>query len=56
MNKNYQMDKIDETIRINDVVRFQPHILKSDLLVGIINYSTDDDSYEDFDSYTNRHN
>ena len=56
LNKNYQMMEIDEQIRVNDVVHFQPHILKRDLLVGIVNYNHDDDSYEDFESYSLRHN
>jgi hypothetical protein len=55
LNKNYQLDKKDENIRIKDVLHFQPHLLKKDLLVSIINYSPDDDSYEDFESFANRH-
>ena len=55
LNKNYQMEKEDEKITINDVLRLQSHILKIDLLIGIVNYSPDDDSYEDFDSFANRH-
>ena len=56
MNKNYQLEKIYETITIHDVIKLQSHISKSDLLVGIANYSPDDDSYEDFESFANRHN
>jgi len=56
LNKNYQMEKNDETITINDVVKLQPHISKIELLVAIANYSPDDDSYEDFESFANRHN
>jgi hypothetical protein len=56
LNKNYQMEKNDETITINDVVNLQPHISKIELLVAIANYSPDDDSYEDFESFANRHN
>ena len=55
LNKNYQIDEKDENILIKDVLHFQPHLLKKDLLVGIINYSPDDDSYEDFESFANRH-
>jgi hypothetical protein len=50
------MEKNDETITINDVVNLQPHISKIELLVAIVNYSPDDDSYEDFESFANRHN
>ena len=49
------MEKEDEKITFQDIFRLQPHIEKRDLLVGIINYSPDDDSYEDFDSFSNRH-
>ena len=55
LNKNYQMEKEDEKITFQDVLRLQPHIEKRELLVGIINYSPDDDSYEDFESFANRH-
>ena len=55
LNKNYQMDEEDEKITFQNVLLLQPHIDKKDLLVDIINYSPDDDSYEDFDSFTKRH-
>ena len=55
LNKNYQLDQKDETITIHDVIKLQSHISKNELLVGIINYSPDDDSYEDFESFANRH-
>jgi len=55
LNKNYQMLKEDEKITFKDVLQLQPHIDKRELLVGIVNYSPDDDSYEDFESYANRH-
>ncbi len=56
LNKNYQLEKKDETITILDVIKLQSHISKYDLLVGMANYSPDDDSYEDFESFANRHN
>jgi hypothetical protein len=31
-----------------DVLQYQTHLDKRDLLVGIVNYSPDDDSFEDF--------
>jgi hypothetical protein len=55
LNKNYQLTKEEEAINFKDVLRFQQHIDKRDLLVGIVNYSPEDDSYEDFESFTNRH-
>jgi hypothetical protein len=55
LNKNYQISKEEEQIRFQDVLQLQPHIEKRDLLVCIVNYSPDDDSFEDFESYANRH-
>jgi hypothetical protein len=55
LNKNYQLTEEEEKITFKDVLKFQPHIDKRELLVGIVNYSPDDDSYEDFESFSNRH-
>jgi hypothetical protein len=55
LNKNYQLTEEEEKITFKDVLRLQPHIDKKELLVGIVNYSPDDDSYEDFESFSNRH-
>ena len=55
LNKNYQMEEEDEKITFQDVLLLQPHIDKRELFIGIINYSPDDDSYEDFESFANRH-
>jgi hypothetical protein len=55
LNKNYQMTDEDEKITIQEVLKLQPDIDKKELLVGIINYSSDDDSFEDFESFANRH-
>jgi hypothetical protein len=54
LNTNYQMSKEEEKISFQDVLRLQPHIEKRELLIGVINYSPDDDSYEDFESFSNR--
>ena len=55
LNKNYQMLEEDETITVKDVIRLQPHIDKRELLVGLVNYCREDDSFEDFESFANRH-
>jgi hypothetical protein len=55
LNKNYQMTEEEEKITFKDVLKLQPHIDKKELLVGIVNYSPEDDSYEDFESFSNRH-
>ena len=55
LNTNYQICKEDENITAQDVLISQPHISKKQLLFDIINYTSDDDSYEDFDSFSKRH-
>jgi hypothetical protein len=55
LNKNYQFTEEEEKITFQDVLNLQPHIDKRELLVGIVNYSPEDDSYEDFESFSNRH-
>ena len=55
LNKNYQMTEEEEKITFKDVLDLQPHIDKKELLVGIVNYKYEDDSYEDFESFSNRH-
>ena len=55
LNKNYQFSEEDEKITFKDVLRLQPHIDKRELLVAIVNYKHEDDSYEDFESFSNRH-
>lgn len=55
LNKNYQMLEEDEKITVKDVLQLQSHIDKRELLVGIVNYCSEDDSFEDFESFANRH-
>jgi hypothetical protein len=49
------MTEEEEKITFKDVLDLQPHIDKKELLVGIVNYKYEDDSYEDFESFSNRH-
>jgi hypothetical protein len=55
LNTNYQLNKEDENITVKEVLELQPDINKKQLLFDTINYTSDDDSYEDFDSFANRH-
>ena len=50
----YQIDDDDKKININMVAKLQPHINKNDLLTALIDYNSDDDSVEDFQSYSER--
>jgi len=54
LNELYQFDEEDMKIDIDMVMQFQPHINKYELLKCIINYDSDDDSVEDFQSYAER--
>jgi hypothetical protein len=50
----YQFNDEDKKIDIDMVIKFQPHIDKNKLLSAIIDYNSDDDSVEDFQSYAER--
>jgi len=54
LNTNYQITEDEEKITIADVIKFQPHISKYDLFVGLMNYNDDYDSFEDFESVSNK--
>lgn len=50
----YQLHEEDMKIDINIVLKYQPHINKNDLLKSIIDYNSDDDSVEDFQTFADR--
>jgi hypothetical protein len=52
----YQLDDEDKKIDIDTVIQFQPHINKKELILGINEYNSDDDSVEDFETYVERNN
>ena len=54
LNKNYQFDEEDEKIRPVDVLFYQPHITKESLIKEMLNYDSDDDSIDDFETVANR--
>jgi hypothetical protein len=54
LNEKYQLHKDDKKITFDMVLKYQPHIKKNDLYNQIINYESDDDSIEDFETYSNR--
>jgi hypothetical protein len=55
LNENYHFLSEDDNISIDDVVKYQPHISKTQLLLGLANYTRADDSVEDFESFALRH-
>ncbi len=50
----YQLHNEDKAISMYTVLRYQKHINKQDLIKAMEMYNSDDDSIEDFESYTNR--
>lgn len=56
MNKKYQITPQEEKINIDFVLLTQPHINRLDLVNELINYDSDDDSFEDFYTYFSKNN
>jgi len=54
LNKKYQLLKEEEEITSELVLFFQPHISKKDLKREMEEYTSDDDSVEDFDTISKR--
>lgn len=50
----YQLDNNDKVIDIDMVIKYQPHINKEQLLMALNDYDSDDDSIEDFQTYSER--
>lgn len=55
LNDNYHFLSEDDNITFDDVLKYQPHISRIQLLIGLANYKRDDDSVEDFESFALRH-
>ena len=56
LNEKYQIHDDDHNITIEKVLKYQPHIYKISLEKALQEYYSDDDSIEDFESYSNRKN
>jgi propanediol dehydratase large subunit len=54
LNPKYQLNEIDEYINIDTVLMYQTHIDKNKLRETIVNYSSDDDSVEDFETISKK--
>jgi hypothetical protein len=50
----YQLHINDMNISVEDVIKYQPHINKKELEDALINYNSDEDSIEDFQTYSER--
>jgi hypothetical protein len=53
LNKKYQIHD-DDNITAPDVLKYQPHITYHELQKGLLNYESDDDSIDDFETVSNR--
>jgi len=51
----YQLTDEDRNIDINLVLKFQPHIQREELMKALEEYDSDEDSIEDFQTYSERH-
>ena len=54
LNPKYQLNEIDGYINIDTVLFYQKHIDKNVLRESIMNYTSDDDSVEDFESVSKK--
>lgn len=51
----YQMTEEDKSINIDIVIKYQPHIQREELEAILLEYDSDEDSIEDFQSYSERY-
>ena len=51
----YQFTDEDRSIDVDLVLKYQPHIQREELNAALMAYNSDDDSIEDFQSYSERH-
>jgi CRISPR/Cas system-associated protein Cas5 (RAMP superfamily) len=53
LNKKYQLTREDD-IRSPDILKYQPHISYDELQKALLDYDSDDDSIDDFETISNR--
>jgi hypothetical protein len=56
LNEKYQINDCDQNIKINDVLKYQPHIKYNTLYKALCHYTSDDDSIDDFETVSNKNN
>jgi HJR/Mrr/RecB family endonuclease len=54
LNKKYQLHPDDLSITPTIVLFHQPHISKKNLEIQMMNYESDDDSIDDFETVSNK--
>lgn len=50
----YQLHEEDKLITVDTVLQYQPHINKDELQKTLDDYDSDDDSFGDFQTYSDR--
>jgi len=50
----YQLTDEDKNINVDMVIKYQPHIQREKLAEALLSYDSDDDSVEDFQTYSER--
>ena len=54
LNDLYQLDEEDKSIDIDLVLKYQSHIQREELINALEYYDSDEDSVEDFQSFSER--
>jgi hypothetical protein len=54
LNDLYQFNNEDRSIDVDMVIKYQPHIEREKLMELLLNYNSDNDSIEDFETYSKR--
>jgi hypothetical protein len=50
----YQIHEDEMNISIDDVIKYQPHINRLELEKALVDYNSDDNSIEDFETVSNK--
>ena len=51
----YQFDDEDRSIDVDMVIKYPPHIQRETLMELLLNYNSDEDSVEDFETFSKNH-
>jgi hypothetical protein len=51
LQKKYQLTPLEQTITLETILKYQPHLKKKEIVESFLDYNTDDDSIPDFDTY-----
>jgi hypothetical protein len=54
LNSKYQLNEVDEYINVDTVLMYQKHIERKQLIEAMMEYISDDDSIEDFETVSKK--